>query len=58
MPPGAKLIEVARSYRDGRPIAVVDDEGRFIGSLGADDILARIASTVPQTVTGERHVQS
>ena len=58
VPPGAKLIEVARSYRDGRPIAVVDDEGRFIGSLGADDILARIASTAPQTVTGERHVQS
>ncbi|MBS0535388.1 MAG: glycine betaine/L-proline ABC transporter ATP-binding protein [Proteobacteria bacterium] len=55
--PGAKLIEVARNYRDGRPIAVIDDDGRFIGTLGADDILARIASTAPQAVTGERHVQ-
>ena len=59
VPPGAKLIEVARSYRDGRPIAVVDDDGRLIGSLGVDDILARIASTAPRAqAAGERHVQS
>lgn len=57
VPPGAKLLDVARSYRDGRPIAVVDDEGKFMGSLGADDILARISSTTPKTVpAGERHV--
>jgi len=55
--PGAKLLDVARSYRDGRPIAVVDDQGKFLGSLGADDILARISSTTPKTVSaGERHV--
>ena len=59
VPPGAKLIVVARSYRDGRPIAVIDEQGRFIGSLGADDILARIASTAPGLDSaGERHVQS
>jgi len=57
VPPGAKLLDVARSYRDGRPIAVVDDEGKFMGSLGADDILARISSTIPKTASaGERHV--
>ncbi|UZF93626.1 quaternary amine ABC transporter ATP-binding protein [Bosea sp. NBC_00550] len=55
--PGAKLLEVARSYRDGQPIAVVDEQGKFMGSLGADDILARISSTTPKTVpAGERHV--
>ncbi|QEL22249.1 glycine betaine/L-proline ABC transporter ATP-binding protein [Bosea sp. F3-2] len=55
--PGAKLLDVARSYRDGRPIAVVDEQGKFMGSLGADDILARISSTTPKTVSaGERHV--
>lgn len=56
--PGAKLLEVARSYRGGCPIAVVDDDGKFVGTLGADDILARISSTTPKTAsTGERHVQ-
>lgn len=56
VPPGAKLLDVARSYRDGRPIAVVDDDGKFMGSLGADDILARISSTTPKpALVGERH---
>lgn len=57
VPPGAKLLDVARFYRDGRPIAVVDEQGRFMGSLGADDILARISSTTPKAASaGERHV--
>jgi glycine betaine/proline transport system ATP-binding protein len=57
VPSTAKLLEVARSYRDGRLIAVVDEQGKFMGSLGADDILARIASTASETVpAGDRHV--
>jgi glycine betaine/proline transport system ATP-binding protein len=57
VPSTAKLLEVARRYRDGRPIAVVDEQGKFVGSLGADDILARIASTASETVpAGDRHV--
>ncbi|MFC7396514.1 glycine betaine/L-proline ABC transporter ATP-binding protein [Chelatococcus sp. GCM10030263] len=57
VPSTAKLLEVARRYRDGRPIAVVDEHGKFVGSLGADDILARIASTASETVpAGDRHV--
>ena len=52
----AKLLEVACNYRDGRPIAVVDEQGKFVGSLGADDILARISSTTPKTIpAGGRH---
>jgi len=58
VPSSARLLDVARSYRDGQPIAVVDEEGKFVGSLGADDILARIASTTPKTASaGERHAQ-
>jgi len=57
VPPGAKLLEVARCYRDGFPIAVVDDHGKFMGSLGAGDILGRISSATPKTVSaGEPHV--
>lgn len=55
--PGAKLLEVARSYREGCPMAVVDEQGKFMGSLAANDILARISSTTPNTArAGERHV--
>jgi len=58
VPSSARLLDVARSYRDGQPIAVVDEQGKFVGSLGADDILARIASTTPKTAAaGERHAQ-
>jgi glycine betaine/proline transport system ATP-binding protein len=58
VPSSARLLDVARSYRDGQPIAVVDEQGKFVGSLGADDILARIASTTPTTApAGERHAQ-
>lgn len=58
VPSSARLLDVARSYRDGQPIAVVDEQGKFVGSLGADDILARIASTTPKTASaGERHAQ-
>jgi glycine betaine/proline transport system ATP-binding protein len=42
-----KLIEVARRYQASRSIAVVDDQGRLIGTLAPEQILARIASIAP-----------
>lgn len=57
VPGDAKLLEVARSYRDGRPIAVVDEDGRFVGTLGVDELLSRISSISPKTASaGDRHV--
>ena len=57
VPDNAKLLEVARSYRDGRPIAVVDEDGRFVGTLGVDELLSRISSTSAKTApAGDRHV--
>ncbi|SEF54653.1 quaternary amine ABC transporter ATP-binding protein [Bosea lathyri] len=57
VPGNAKLLEVARSYRDGRPIAVVDEDGRFVGTLGVDELLSRISSTSAKTASaGDRHV--
>ncbi len=44
VPEGAKLVDVARSYRAGRAMGVVDDSGRLVGLLGAEQILARIAN--------------
>lgn len=57
VPGNAKLLEVARSYRDGRPIAVVDEDGKFVGTLGVDALLSRISATTPKTASaGDRHV--
>jgi hypothetical protein len=42
-----KLIEVARRYQASRSIAVVDDQGKLIGTLAPEQILARIASIAP-----------
>jgi glycine betaine/proline transport system ATP-binding protein len=39
-----KLIEVARNFRPGHPMAVLDNAGRLIGTLEAEQILAGIAS--------------
>lgn len=44
VPEGAKLVDVARSYRADRALGVVDDGGRLVGLLGAEQILARIAN--------------
>lgn len=44
VPEGAKLVDVARSYRADRALGVVDDSGRLVGLLGAEQILARIAN--------------
>ncbi|ALG72820.1 glycine/betaine ABC transporter ATPase [Azospirillum thiophilum] len=46
------LLDAARAHRAGRPMAVVDDEGRLIGTLAADSILAGIAAAPPQTAGG------
>ncbi|MGF3024955.1 quaternary amine ABC transporter ATP-binding protein [Methylobacterium aquaticum] len=51
----AKLLEVARLYRAGQPVAVVDGDGRFLGTLGADDLLARIASTSSASISPGGH---
>ncbi len=53
--PDTKLIDVARVYQAGKPVAVVDDRGRLLGSLGPDEILAQIA-TRPEASGSARHV--
>lgn len=47
VPASAKLIEVAGAYRAGRAIAVVDDDGRPVGTLDPAAVLAAIAGTSP-----------
>jgi glycine betaine/proline transport system ATP-binding protein len=44
VPEATKLIDVARCYRVDRAVGVVDEAGRLVGLLGAEQILARIAS--------------
>ena len=44
VPQNTKLVEIARSYRTGHPIGVLDDGGRLVGLLDAEQILARIGS--------------
>ncbi|TCT04782.1 quaternary amine ABC transporter ATP-binding protein [Aquabacter spiritensis] len=43
VPEAAKLVEVARSYRADHTVGVIDDAGRLVGVIGAEQILARIA---------------
>ncbi|AOO80543.1 quaternary amine ABC transporter ATP-binding protein [Bosea vaviloviae] len=57
VPENAKLIEVARSYRNGAPMAVIDEDGRLVGTLGVGELLSRMSSTSPKTASaGDRHV--
>lgn len=44
VPEAAKLVDVARAYRVDRAVGVVDDDGKLVGMLGAEQILARIAN--------------
>lgn len=46
------LLDAARAHRAGRPMAVVDEEGRLTGTLAADRILAGIAAAPPHPVGG------
>ena len=46
------LLEAARAHRAGRPMAVVDEEGRLTGTLAADRILAGIAAAPPHPAGG------
>jgi len=48
VPEAAKLVDVARSYRAERAVGVIDDAGRLVGLLGAEQILARIANLPAQ----------
>ena len=50
----AKLIEAAKRFRPGGPVAVVDAQGRLVGVLSADRILARIASMAQASPPTER----
>jgi glycine betaine/proline transport system ATP-binding protein len=51
-----KLIEVARNFRPGHPMAVLDEAGRLIGTLEAEQILAGIASMpAAAPLRGEHH---
>ncbi|NVZ79439.1 glycine betaine/L-proline ABC transporter ATP-binding protein, partial [Pseudomonas gingeri] len=47
VPASAKLVEVARLLKPGLPIAVVDGEGLFVGTLNSAHILDCIASVPP-----------
>lgn len=44
VPAGAKLVEVARLLKPGLPVAVVDCDGLFVGTLNSAHILDCIAS--------------
>jgi glycine betaine/proline transport system ATP-binding protein len=44
VPEAAKLVDVARSYRADQAVGVVDEEGKLVGMLGAEQILACIAT--------------
>jgi glycine betaine/proline transport system ATP-binding protein len=48
-----KLIDVASEYRPGRPMAVIDEDGRLIGALHAENILAGIAAC-PASLRGSK----
>ena len=52
VPHSARLVDVARSYRDGQPVGVLDDVGRLIGVLGPAQVLARIASNPISDTSG------
>ncbi len=57
----AKLIDVARAYKPGHALLVVDDAGCMVGQATPDRVLAQIASgTKPANpvATGDHHVQS
>ena len=45
----AKLIDVARAYRPGQPLVVVDEAERFIGRLTPERMLAEISAQPPQS---------
>ena len=58
VPANTKLVDVARVYRAGQPMAVIDDSGKLIGTLAAEQILSQIAATSsPQPYTfGDQNV--
>lgn len=47
VPASAKLVEVARLLKPGLPVAVIDGEGLFVGTLNSAHILDCIASAPP-----------
>ncbi len=49
VPADAKLIDAARAYRAGQPLAVVDEARRFIGRLTPERMLAEISAQPPQS---------
>ena len=44
VPASAKLVEAARLLKPGLPVAVVDGDGQFVGTLNSAHILDCIAS--------------
>jgi glycine betaine/proline transport system ATP-binding protein len=53
-----KLIDAARMNRPQQPMAVVDEDDRFVGLLESDQILACIASSSSPAASahGEKNV--
>lgn len=44
VPPEAKLLDISRLYKSGRPLVVTDEDDRFIGTVCAESILSQIAA--------------
>jgi glycine betaine/proline transport system ATP-binding protein len=45
VPEATKLVDVARCCRADQAVGVIDEGGKLVGLLGADEILARIANS-------------
>jgi glycine betaine/proline transport system ATP-binding protein len=50
-----KLVEIARDYREDRPMAVVDSAGRIVGMLGPAAILSCIGAGGVPSSAGAHH---
>ena len=58
VPANAKLVEVARLLRGNQPVAVVEEGGRFVGTLESENVLECIGARSvpnPQLLEGAHH---
>ena len=53
VPAKAKLIEVARALNGAEQLAVTDEDGRLVGCIRGEQVLARIGQ-MPATVSAAR----
>ncbi|WP_426232036.1 quaternary amine ABC transporter ATP-binding protein [Pararhizobium sp. DWP3-4] len=55
VPPDAKLLDVSRLYKSGRPLVVTDEDQRFIGTVCAESILSQIAALPTGSASARRN---